>query len=116
MQTRAVLFHIKITKYISKMPPRGRNRTGDTYIIQTEDLHLASNYLTENYWKMVRELKKPLECPICMTDLINPPPTEMGRGYALLVCGHSQCLRCYFLQLHQAQQEGENFVCAVCRS
>ena len=99
-----------------KMPPRrNTNRSGDTYIIQTEDLHLCSTYLTETYWQMARELKKELSCPVCMTDLISPREGDMPVGYALLVCGHSQCLRCYFLQLHQAQQDGEMFVCSVCR-
>ena len=98
------------------MPPRSRNRSGDTYIIQTEDLHLCSNFLTEEYWKMARELKKEQICPICMIDLIDPPQTEMSRGFALLVCGHSQCLRCYFSQLSQAQQEGDIFSCSVCRT
>ena len=99
------------------MPPRrNNNNRGDTYIIQTEDNHLCSNYLTEEYWKMARELKRSLECPICMTDLISPPPGEMGRGFALLVCGHSSCLRCYISQLHISQQEGEPFSCSVCRA
>ena len=74
------------------MPPRSRNRSGDTYIIQTEDLHLCSNFLTSEYWKMAKELNKEQICPICMIDLIDPPQTEMSRGFALLVCGHSQCL------------------------
>ena len=96
------------------MPPR-RNQPIN-YIVQTEDLHLCSNYLTENYWKMARELKRSIECPICMTDLVSPPPEEMSRGFALLTCGHETCLRCYFSQLHQAQQENELFQCAVCRT
>lgn len=95
--------------------PRGRNQAVQ-YVIHTEDLHLCSNFLTESHWKMQKELKKTLECPICMTDLITPSPTEMSRGYALLVCGHSQCLRCYFSQLHQAQTENELFACPVCRT
>ena len=99
------------------MPPRGRNNQQPVnYIIQQEDLHLASNFLTENYWKMARQLKQKLECPICMNDLIVPDPTEMSRGYALLVCGHSTCLRCYTSALHQAQAENESFACPVCRS
>ena len=96
------------------MPPR-RNQPVN-YIIQTEDLHLCSNFLTESFWQMARELKKSLECPVCMTDLIDPPKNEMSRGFALLVCGHSQCLRCYCTQLAQAQQENEAFSCAVCRT
>ena len=99
------------------MPPRRNNsRENNTYIIQTEDLHLCSSFLTENYWKMARDLKKSLECPICMQDLINPPAGEMPVGFALLVCGHAQCLRCYFNLLHMAQQENEPFTCAICRS
>ena len=97
------------------MPPR-RNNHPVNYVVHMEDMHLASNYLTESYWSMQKELKKTQECPICMIDLINPPPSEMSRGYALLVCGHSTCLRCYFSQLHQAQAENELFACPVCRS
>lgn len=98
------------------MPARRNNNQPVNYIIQQEDLHLCSNYLTENYWKMCKDLHKQLECPVCMQDLINPPSCEMSKGFALLTCGHCTCLRCYFSQLHSAQQDNELFACPVCRT
>ena len=71
---------------IVEMPRGGSRRIADqTLYITVEDLHLCSNHLTNTYWKMCKELKSPLECPVCMTDLINPPVDEMPSGYCLRI-------------------------------
>ena len=55
---------------IVEMPRGGSRRIADqTLYITVEDMHLVSNHLTNTYWKMCKELKTPLECPVCMTDL-----------------------------------------------
>ena len=96
------------------MPRNGRGRiTDQTLYITVEDMHLVSTHLTNTYWKMCKELKTPLECPICMTDLINPPVDEVPSGYCLRVCGHSTCLRCYISQLKES--EVGTVTCPVCR-
>ena len=96
------------------MPRNARGRlTDQTLYITVEDMHLVSTHLTNTSWKMCKELKTPLECPICMTDLINPPVDEVPSGYCLRVCGHSTCLRCYISQLKES--ETGTVICPVCR-
>ena len=96
------------------MPPRNRSRVSNqSFQIIIEDLHLCSTYLTSTYWKMAKDLKKSLECPICMTDLINPPTDEMPGGFALRICGHSSCLKCYVNQMKESE-DGIVF-CPICR-
>ena len=77
---------------------------------------LCSNYLTQNFWQMCKDLKRPLECPICMTDLINPNLEEMPCGYALRICGHSTCLKCYVSQLSLLGSREGAVTCPICRS
>ena len=59
------------------------------YIIQKPPSFFVADFLKNNHYEMMKELKKSQECSICMEDMMC-----CKNCYTLLNCGHSFHLCC----------------------
>lgn len=95
------------------MPPRRRPRVTPDEEVDWDELRLvineentrmsvASQHLAKCYFEMCKELKKTLECPICLEAL------DCSHCFSLLICGHFLHAGC-LVQLRQNK-------CPVCRA
>lgn len=81
-------------------PPRGTGGTGGG--IECECSPVVSDHLTKQHYEMCVELRKQVECPVCMDDLL-----RCKHCYLLLRCGHAMHVTCYVRMLNDR--------CPVCR-
>ena len=81
------------------MPPRRRTEqlveeeilpppNNIVYLQPAPTSMFVSDFLKNNYWDMMRELKKTQECSICLNEM------DCKKCFTLLNCGHSFCLCC----------------------
>jgi len=57
-------------------------------IFQNNSPFFAADYLRKNHYEMKKDLKKDIECSICLEKIC------CDKCYSLLTCGHEFCLRC----------------------
>ncbi len=69
-------------------------------VVQNNAPFFAADYLRKNHYEMKKDLKKEIECAVCLEKIC------CDKCYTLLTCGHEFCLRCIMRCPH----------CPLCRS
>ena len=57
-------------------------------VVQSHTPFFAADYLRKNHYQMKQDLKKEIECSVCLEKIC------CEKCYTLLSCGHEFCLRC----------------------
>ncbi len=97
----------KIKKYYI-MPRRRNNELQEIdidvpppqIVVRSHPPFFAADYLRKNHYEMKKDLKKEIECAVCLEKIC------CDKCYTLLTCGHEFCLRCIMRCPH----------CPLCRS
>jgi len=78
------------------------NQNTTQYIRMKEFVETIPTHIKDEYIKMLDELKKEIECPICM-DIIQKNDLQLSN------CGHKYCKTCYDRILRDSNK------CAICK-